>query len=442
MNDSQALARSVSCLLDNARPQATWGDFQVDWDPIITALTCKLLLSCGLTAETTWYVTGDGYARCTLADSSKWLNNSIRPDGTFGTDFWDAAQLAILVEVFSLHKQFTAYDSLKQHLTSAIRSRKFMRDPSQWQGPAFYAAAIEYSHLLGHRKEVDALAGELVSLQSHGCWQGHSGPSGALYAVWHTAQCIIALSATPVSHPEIVAKGIGWLKRAQHASGAWLSVQQYEIYFTAYAVLALLIEHKHERPELNKALEYLKSRMAPDGKCSDLGGTLMCAMALRAVVGDAFEKDITLVDYLLAKKNLARADASEARLRMNELELGRLQAELNRYEKKYGDADFAITKKQLFFLALVALFVTVFGTIAGVYGLNYALRTSGSSSPPQVIKAVESPTSEVPATPQTAPAKQSDSERQPTQVTPAKQASKAKQPAQTPPTKPPSEQRQ
>jgi hypothetical protein len=71
MNDSQALARSVSCLLDNATPEATWGDFQVNWDPIITALTCKLLLSCGLTAETTWYVNRNGYVRCTLADSFK-----------------------------------------------------------------------------------------------------------------------------------------------------------------------------------------------------------------------------------------------------------------------------------------------------------------------------------------------------------------------------------
>ncbi len=434
MNDAQALARSVTCLLENATSQATWGDFQTDWDPIITALTCKLLLSCGLTPQTTWCINRGGYAYCTLSDSFKWLNNSIRPDGTFGTDFWDAAQLAIVIEKFSLHQRFTAYESLKQHLGKVIQARAFTKDPSEWQGPGSFAAAIEFTRLLGHEREAGLLTKEMLGLQLHGSWQGHSGLNNSPLGVWHTAQCIAVLATDSVPHREAIAKGIAWLKRAQHESGAWKSIQQYNIYFTSYAILALLHEQRQDSPtglsHMRKALEYLKSQIANDGKCSDLGGTLMCAMAFRAVVGETFEKDLTLVDYLLAKKNLQRADAADAAMRSNESELSRVRTELERYEKKYADADFVVTKKQLLFLALLALFITVFGTITGVYGLNYALRTP-ITAPPPVKEETARPSVEVGPAPQTPPKKEKEEEARPVQATPAKHG-KGKEPPPPP----------
>jgi hypothetical protein len=260
---------------------------------------------------------------------------------------------------------------------------------------------------------------ELIGLHLHGCWQGHSGPSGTPFAVWHTAQCVIAVAANPVPHPEVIAKGIGWLKRAQHDSGVWFSVQQYNIYFTAYAVLALLSEGEHESPQVRKALEYLKSQMASDGKCSDLGGTLMCAMAFRAVVDGDFEKDLTLVDYLLAQKNLTRAEASEAALRANELELGQVKAELGRYEKKYGEAEFAITKKGLFVLALVALFLAVLGSVAGD-ALNVVIHRAFLPSVPETTEPAVRASPEAPPASQVAPAKQGGSVDQHSQAAPKK----------------------
>jgi len=359
------------------------------------------------------------------------LNNSIRPDGTFGTDFWDATQLAIVIEKFSLRKRFTAYQSLEQQLVKAIQSRRFTKDASEWQGPGFYAAAIEYLRLLGHQSDAALLTKELCRLQLHGSWQGHSGLNDSPAGVWHTAQCVIVLATDAVSHREAVAKGIAWLKRAQHESGAWKSVQQYNIYFTAYAILALLHEHKPESstiesPPLRKALEYLKSQMAKDGKCSDLGGTLMCALALRAVIGDAFEKDLTLVDYILARKNLERAEAAEAALKTKESEFARVQTELERYEKKYSDADFVISKSKLFFFVILSLVVTVFGTIAGVYALNYALRTPVVSIPAPVTQQNVHPVGVLPAEP-LPPVKQGGSETQTPQHPPEKHGKKAKQ---------------
>ena len=373
MNDSQALARSISCLLDNTTPDSTWGDFQVEWNPIITTLTCKLLLSCGLSRETPWYIDRNRYISCTLADSFRWLNNAIRPDGSFGTDFWDSAQLGIVIEKYTLGNDITAYPSLKQHLVDSIQSRRFLSDASHWKGPGFLAAAIEYARAAGEVDQATTLTKELLlQIQSKGYWEGHRDPTGApvVSPVWHTAQCVIVLATDSDPHIDVVKKAARWLRKTQDESGAWISVHQYKIYFTAYAVLALLHDRLHSNESLHKGIEYLKSQMAPDGKCSDLGGTLMCALALKAVVDDHFEKDLTLVDYVLAKKNLMRADAIKDELEAKSAELAHVQSELKRYEKKFGDADFAVTKKQLFLITLLGLFLTALGTVAGVYAIG------------------------------------------------------------------------
>ena len=305
MNDSQALALTVNYLLDNATLESTWGDYQRDWDPIITTLACKLLLSCGLSPGTLWYIGRSGYLPCTLKSTFAWLNNSIAPDGKFGTDFWDAAQLGILIEEHSLHTHFSAYETLKKRLLDVIQKDELHSDPSQWQGPAFYASAIAYLRLLGESDHSARLEHKLAMSHQDGCWQGQAGPGGIPFAVWHTAQCVLALSEIPESHPDALAKGVKWLVKSQHESGAWESIQQYNVYFTAYAVLALLHDRFKYAKEIQRGLEYLKGQIASDGKCSDLGGTLMCALALRSVVGDNLERDLNLVDYLLSKKNVS-----------------------------------------------------------------------------------------------------------------------------------------
>jgi len=410
MNDAQALSRCVTCLLDNTTPDGTWTDFQVEWNPIITALTCKLLLSCGLAIDTPWYVNESTSARCSLANSLTWLNSVIRSDGTFGTDFWDAAQLGIVVEAFGLQDWLPAYESLKRYLLKAIKAREFATDQSQWQGPGFWAAAIEYLRAVHHIKDANSLSRELIKMSvPDGCWQGHLDPSGApiVSPVWHTSQCIIVLSCDHTPDHPVIAKALGWLKRSQHKSGAWVSVQQYKIYFTAYAILALLYDRDSEGQSLKLAVEYLKNQIGSDGKCSDLGGTLMCALALRAVVGNDFEKEITLVDFLLARKNLTKAHTLENALKARDSEVQHLKTELDRYEKKYGEADFVVTKKQLFLLLLLGLFLTAVGTVAGVYALNAVLKPSVPTQSAPASMAAPQP---VPQPAQSAPLspKQSD----------------------------------
>jgi hypothetical protein len=381
--------------LDNATSDANWGDFQVEWDPVITATTCTLLLSCGLTPDMPWHIERNGFVRCSLADSFRWLDKAIRPDGSFGTDFWDAAQCGILIEQFALAGRFSAYDSLRHYLLKTIDSRQFSADESQWQGPGFTAAAIDYLLATKGINQAEALATELLAAQTHrGCWHGSLDAGGVpiISPVWHTAQCVIALTNLNfhkhVQHSSRIAqsaaRGLAWLKATQDPSGAWLAVHQYKIYVTAYAILALLCDKAKYEQELDQAIRYLKSKMGPDGKCSDLAGTLMCGLALKAAVGNEFQRDLTLVDFLLARKNLIRAEALSAELRLAKAEIDRQHAELESYEKKYGDADIVMTKRQMFVGTLVALFLTALGTVAGVYALNEVIPHDNGSHRPSI----------------------------------------------------------
>lgn len=387
MNDSQALARTISCLLDNATPDSTWSDFQVEWNPIITALTCKLLLSCGLLLETDWFVEMQGvFRRCRLRDSLHWLNNAIRPDGTFGTDFWDAAQLAILIESWQLANYFSAYLTLKRYLDTEIATNAFEQSDSQWQGPGFCAAAIEYLRASGQIALANSLCDRLVAMQNpDGHWRGHCDVTGTpvVSPVWHTSQCAIALSGNQ-KYAANVNSSLSWLRKTQHATGAWVSVQQFNIYFTAYAVMALLLAEDDDNTALRNGIEFLKRQIGADGKCSDLGGTLMCGLAIRAAVGANFDRDITFIDVLMARKNLTRASALQQQLTASQAKIAALEQQVQRFEKKYGDADIVFTKKQAFLFAIVAFLLTAIGTVVGVYGMNTIWPRS--SNPPALTQ--------------------------------------------------------
>jgi hypothetical protein len=235
------------------------------------------------------------------------------------------------------------------------------------------AAAITYLDLLGKRAESDSLLQRLIAAQAaDGSWKGVIGPDGhpVVSPVWHTAQVVLVLARSDRTvHRERIKNAIDWLRSTQDQSGSWPGVQQYLIYFTSYAILALLQAETRERQAVERAVHYLKSRMGTDGKCSDLGGTLMCAIALREVVGDQFEHELTLMHYLLARNSVFRAEAAEGALQKCKEEQSVLVERVQFYEEKYKDADLVITKKQLLVIILVSLFITTLGTVAGVFAL-------------------------------------------------------------------------
>ena len=380
LTNSEALLRAVDCLLSTVTAEKYWGDnFYEDWNPIITALTSELLISCGLTPNTPWYVKRHNYARHTLQDSLKWLDNKIAADGSFGTDFWDGLRLAAFIEREKLHLFFPAYERLKAaHLTS-VKTNTLLASKSIWTGPGFLAAAVDYLDLLGMGTDGDALVQRIVGCQqSDGSWHGNVGPDGhpLVSPVWHTAQVVWTLSRRGASeHRERINKAITWLKSTQSEEGYWGGQQQFIIYFTSYALMALLHAEKPEKKAIACAIDFLKSNMTPDGKCSDMGGSLMCALALRQVIGQHFQHNLTVVDYVLSRNNAVRAEAAESVVANREAELDTTRQKLEKVEEdykrlaeRYADGEIVITKRAAFAIGaigiILALLVPVFAEFA------------------------------------------------------------------------------
>lgn len=373
LSDFESLSRSLSCLLESVGQDKYWVDFQEDWGPIISCLTSQLLMECGLEPETPWYIKRPGYIRCTLQDTFVWLNSQIRDDGTFGTDFWDAARLGVVIEQRNLFFYFPRAVKLRASLLEIVDLQQINSTESIWRGPGFLAAAIDYLDQINASKQAETLSQHLISLQRpEGYWQGVVTPAGhhVISPIWHTAQAVITLARrSGQTHRNQIKEAIEWIKATQERDGCWSAVQQYIIYFTAYALMALRRDTRPDQEAVNSGIDYLKRRMTDDGKCGDLGGTLMCGIALRDLMGEMTAFGLTLTDYALARRSLDRTKLSEELLQEREQECRKLSTELQQLRDKYKDADMVLSKQQILVIVLVSLFLTALGTVVGVFAL-------------------------------------------------------------------------
>lgn len=369
--NSEALVRAVNRLTCSITADAYWGDnFYEDWNPIITALTSELLMSCGLAPDTPWYVKRQIYVRHTLEDSMKWLDGKITSDGSFGTDMWDAVRVALFIEKDKLQKYFSSYERLKANILNCVRTNTILAGKSTWIGPGFLAPTVDYLDLLGMVPEADAIIQRIVACQqSDGSWQGNIGPDGIpiVSPVWHTSQVVWTLARRGVSeHRQHINKAIAWLKSIQTAEGYWTGHQQYTIYFTSYAVTALLYAEKPEQQAIALAVDYLKANMTTDGKCADMEGTLMCAFALRQVLGQHFQHDLTVTDYVLSRNNIVRAEAAEtlaaeskASLETTRNKLEEVELNYHKLAEKLAGGEIVITKRAAFAICLIGIILSL-----------------------------------------------------------------------------------
>lgn len=379
-SDVQALILAVNCLLDNVSPEHCWHDFQQDWNPIITCITTELLLDLGFGLGRGWLAQGAGSAlECTVASALDWLGAAIRSDGSFGTDFWDAARLALLIERHELQSRFVRYPALKAWMLSRLVASTSPFDESTWRGPAYLAVAAEYCRLMHRGEDHARFCEDLVACQgSAGEWQGPADSSGhpLVSPVWHTAQVIQLLrQERGQREQQAVARAVTWLKTSQEADGTWPSIQQFQIYFTAYALIALVAVEGGESAAVRRAVAYLKARMTENGRCGDLGGTVMCAMALQAVVGDRFERGLPPAEYILARRYGREVSHLRRLLRVSEDGRAEVRTRLMTLEEKYKDADIVFTRKQALLITVVSLLVTVAGTAIAIFALfGYSLK--------------------------------------------------------------------
>jgi hypothetical protein len=375
--------RILCYILDRIDADDCWGstDFE-NWAPVITALSAGLLLQCGFSLDTNWVAgatTPPTYAN--LLRVLSFLDSRIRDDGSFGEDIWDAARLSELIHKYDLGEHFERVSALDQYISRYIESRSYRQLNKTWDGPGCIAALLRVCEIRGNEQEANQLFGELERLQlASGEFHGPIAEDGNDLSspVWHTAQALIAYLDRGISQKDPrVTRIVEWLIRTQAPEGAWRFFHRYDVYFTAYGVMAL--SRLSNPPEaLSKAISWLESRVAPSGKVEDAGGTLMAALALGTVRGFRFEGALKGADYHNARKLAVLCSSVQADFRRvtDELEkrgteVFNLKNQLQIWDKKFGTADFGISKKAAFILTLAVALALAGGVLGTSRILDY-----------------------------------------------------------------------
>jgi len=242
-DNSSALRAITNCLLNSASEEGVWHDFDGSWDPIITTIAAEFLLNAGLRVEDRWYVYREEYKVVSLFLSFKFLNSKVNDNGSFGTDFWDAARLGKLIVSKELKNYFPNYGKLQSYLVEMIEKDNLLLGDSEWKGPGFYAAAVDFLD----SAKMDALSSKafeklLYFQERDGCWVGEKSKEGQpnVSPAWHTAQAIMTIKRKNLEkYSKQIERALQWLSDKQEDDGSWPSLRQYQIYFTSYAILAL-----------------------------------------------------------------------------------------------------------------------------------------------------------------------------------------------------------
>lgn len=382
INDSSVLRKLFNCLLESVSEDGNWRDFDDSWSPIITAITAELLLNAGVQVDDKWYIFREQqYKPVSLSKSIQFLNSQIREDGRFGTDLWDSIRLGKLIAGHELKAYFSNYDKLHSYIVANLEKDTVITGKSEWRGPGFYASAIDYFDLVKldelSQKTLEKL---LFHQQPDGSWIGEKSKDGHLVVspVWHTSQAIITLERKDSeTHKTSIARAIKWIVEKQENDGSWPALRQFEIYFTSYAIIAL--SKFNNEKEIQKAVNYLKSQIDNTGKCSDLGGTLMCAIAFWELYKSHINQSMTFMEYLLASRVSAVTNLLENQIQILGNDVKAKETVIEGYKEKYRDAEVVITTKQAWLLGIVLTFLS-FGGINGIIQLIQMFREPKSKT--------------------------------------------------------------
>jgi ABC-type multidrug transport system permease subunit len=153
----------------------------------------------------------------------------------------------------------------------------------------------------------------------------------------------------------------------QETDGSWPALEQFEIYYTSYAVWAL--EGTEYQENVQKATKYLSSKISETGKCIDLGGTLMCAIAFWSANKYDADKSISFMEYILAFKAIEATNQLENQILTLTAACKLKDDQIKRFKEKYKDTDLVISKRATLIITIASIIVTFIGIIAGVIAL-------------------------------------------------------------------------
>jgi len=377
------LLKTVNHILDTVGMRGAWGGDFEDWEPIITALTVKLLFQAGFKPETSWsIVKDDKIQNMVLSTSILFLNGCIGDDGNFGEDIWDASRFASIVEEYQLHDRVGRYHMLKKYILEYSKNQNYRREKGTWAGPGSIAAIIDYLDLVHETALSGVIFDDLTKLQlEDGSFHGHMDEVGNefVHTIWHTTQVLMTYLGRGVSERDSrVQSMIQFICATQEKNtGCWRAFSQFDVYFTSYALMALNRLSRKPQDAIATALGWLSTQVSNTGKIRDIGGTTMGGLALISCYGSKLEFPVTLAEI----RKLEMAEHVNTKLTrelaVKQEALSRKDEELQTFRNKYSGAEIVLTKKEVFKYTIVV------GILGVILTLVPSLITR--PSPPQIV---------------------------------------------------------
>ena len=296
LSDSDIAAfRAVCYLLLNQRVDGSWRvEGKPEWNEVATAMTVHLFVNGGYPASLKWNGPTDASSdkEFGLPLALRWLASRAKPDGTWGSDLWDTCQV---LRAFCrcgvstddvVMKPGLAYviNEIERHLSRARRQ--------EWFGPGVLAVATDlFAELAMPERQSRCVDLLLASQKPDGEFYGPSlAPTGTqVPSEWHTAQAVTALARHVVpSRPEVrdrLDKACTWLCQQQKLDGSWGVTYEpycsYNVFFTSYAVIALMDAGSPFQDAAQRAYKWLRGRQLADGSFGDIASSLMAVSALQ-----------------------------------------------------------------------------------------------------------------------------------------------------------------
>jgi hypothetical protein len=280
-----------------------------EWNVVATALVVALMVEGGVPPACKWKT--DSSPSGGPAASLAWLAARTNADGTWGSDLWDTCQVIRALLRCGISRAEPVI------VAAAIRVRSGLLDEAadsadlEWFGAGFYAAALTLFLALddtkGSRQCIELL---LRSQTDSGDFAGIGGRNDPrVPSEWHTSQAITALSAVDEDDArKAVARARTWLLSRQRSDGSWGTAdgpyQRFKVFFTSYAVLALLSSDSLDRGAATKACRWLKHQQSASGRFGDVASSLMAMSALQAYHGAAFSMRIPTAVVLRLQAHL------------------------------------------------------------------------------------------------------------------------------------------
>lgn len=296
------VARGASYLVSAQSASGAWQvPGQPEWDEVATARVVRLLVDGGISPTSGWLIPQIDGSRigAGVSVAVDWLVTKCHDDGLPGSDLWDSC---IVAQALS---RCPATSELAAQLASNIRDIALAGfgtvTDAEWYGPGFHAAAMDLFEMIGDRATATTVALDLLQMQDRdGRFRSDSHRTVQdVPTEWHTSQAISALHRLQVDdYTASIHRAAEWLTSCQNPDGSWgpatNQYANYNVYFTSYALMALLPTLSAADSSVRRGERWLRGRQYRSGSFGDTASSVMALEYLQMRHGSAFTATVSL----------------------------------------------------------------------------------------------------------------------------------------------------